>query len=290
MPVISSGQAVSLEQAMHADNAAASSVLFEDVSVHHYSMPKWLGGKPFKALDKVSLKVAERSVAIVGPSGAGKSTMIELLFGLRAPQEGRIKVLGHTLPITSGKERLALCKQIQLIPQEPHTSLNPYYTVAQVLIEPLESLGIEGNHQQKAQRALEEVGLQPELLALTPSQLSTGQAQRVAIARALIVKPELLVADEPTSSLDPVNRQRLIDLLNTLKQQRALKLILVTHDLGAASALCDDIVVLDQGQVVEHECATRIMNSPTHPTTKALIHAQSLTSAANKHNTNSQTQ
>ncbi|USD61377.1 ABC transporter ATP-binding protein [Vibrio sp. SCSIO 43140] len=290
MPAISSGQAVSLEQAKHTDNAATSSVLFEDVSVHHYSMPKWLGGKPFKALDKVSLKVAERSVAIVGPSGAGKSTMIEILFGLRTPQEGRIKVLGHTLPITSNKERLALCKQIQLIPQEPHTSLNPYYTVAQVLIEPLESLGIEGNHQQKAQRALEEVGLRPELLALTPSQLSTGQAQRVAIARALIVEPELLVADEPTSSLDPVNRQHLINLLNTLKQQRALKLILVTHDLGAASALCDDIVVLDQGQVVEHDCATCIMNSPTHPTTKALIHAQPLTSAANKQNTNSQTQ
>ncbi len=290
MTAISSGQAVSLEQAKHADNTAVSSVMFDDVSVHHYSMPKWLGGTPFKALDKVTLKVAERSLAIVGPSGAGKSTMIELLFGLRAPQEGRIKVLGHTLPITSSKERLALCKKIQLIPQEPHTSLNPYYTVAQVLIEPLESLGIEGNHQQKAQRALEEVGLRPELLALTPSQLSTGQAQRVAIARALIVEPELLVADEPTSSLDPVNRQRLIDLLNTLKQQRALKLILVTHDLGAASALCDDIVVLDQGQVVENECATRIMNSPTHPTTKALIHAQSLTSAANKHNTNSQTQ
>ncbi|MGR5095258.1 ABC transporter ATP-binding protein [Vibrio maritimus] len=290
MPAISSEQASPFEQTKHSDKATVSSVLFEDVSVHHYSMPKWLGGKPFKALEKVSLKIAERSVAIVGPSGAGKSTMIELLFGLRAPQEGRINVLGHTLPIASSQERLALCKQIQLIPQEPHTSLNPYYTVAQVLIEPLESLGIEGNHQQKAQRALEEVGLRPELLALTPSQLSTGQAQRVAIARALIVEPELLVADEPTSSLDPVNRQRLIDLLNTLKQQRALKLILVTHDLGAASALCGDIVVLDQGQVVEHECATRIMNSPTHPTTKALIHAQSLTSAANKHNTNSQTQ
>jgi ABC-type dipeptide/oligopeptide/nickel transport system ATPase subunit len=289
MLAISSGQAVSFEQAKRAENAAVSSVLFDDVSVYHYSVPKWLGGKPFKALDKVSLKVAERSVAIVGPSGAGKSTMIELLFGLRSPQEGRIKVLGHTLPIASSKERLALCKQIQLIPQEPHTSLNPYYTVAQVLIEPLESLSIEGNHRHKAQRALEEVGLRPELLALTPSQLSTGQAQRVAIARALIVEPELLVADEPTSNLDPVNRQRLIDLLNTLKQQRALKLILVTHDLGAASALCDDIVVLDQGQVVEHECATRIMNAPTHPTTKALIHAQSLSSAVNKHNTNSQT-
>ncbi|MGF1773414.1 ATP-binding cassette domain-containing protein [Vibrio wakamikoensis] len=283
-------QAISSQQTFRAESAEASGVLFEHVGVHHYSVPRWLGGKPFRALDQVSLKIAERSVAIVGPSGAGKSTMIELLFGLRAPQEGRITVLGHTLPIASSNERLALCKQIQLIPQEPHTSLNPYYTVAQVLIEPLESLGIEGNHQQKAQRALEEVGLRPELIALTPSQLSTGQAQRVAIARALIVEPEVLVADEPTSSLDPVNRQRLIDLLNTLKQQRALKLILVTHDLDAANALCDDIVVLDQGKIVEHDEADRIMTSPTHPTTKALIHAQSLSSAINKHNTNSQTQ
>ncbi|GAL20160.1 oligopeptide transport ATP-binding protein OppF [Vibrio maritimus] len=84
--------------------------------------------------------------------------MIELLFGLRAPQEGRIKVLGHTLPITSGKERLALCKQIQLIPQEPHTSLNPYYTVAQVLIEPLESLGIEATTSKKPKEHWKKLG------------------------------------------------------------------------------------------------------------------------------------
>ncbi len=277
-----------LESTDSPENTTTLDIEFDHVSVHHYSLPKWLGGKPFKALEKVSLKVFERSVAIVGPSGAGKSTMIELLFGLRAPQEGNINVRGHTLPIASSKERLQLCKQIQLIPQEPHTSLNPYYTVAQILIEPLESLGIKGNHQQKATRALEEVGLRTELLTLTPNQLSTGQAQRVAIARALIVEPELLVADEPTSSLDPVNRQRLIDLINTLKQQRKLKLILVTHDLGAANALCDDIMVLDRGQVVEHDDAKRIMNNPTHPTTKALIHAQSLSSAINKHNTNSQ--
>lgn len=113
-----------------------------------------------------------------------------------------------------------------------------------------------------------------DLLPLYPQQLSTGQAQRIAIARALIVKPKLLVADEPTSSLDPVNRQRIIELLNSLKQKYDLQLLLVSHDLKAAIALCEEIVVLDQGEIVEYGFVKQIMEQPVHPTTQALIRAQ----------------
>lgn len=262
------------ETIMSCSKVSSTLVSFSNVSVHHYSTPRWLGGKPFKALSNVSLQIENQNIAIVGPSGAGKSTLIELLFGLRTPSLGNVQIAGRTLPLHNASERLRVCSEVQMVPQEPHTSLNPYYTVEQILIEPLENLKIGGNHPQLAQIALNEVGLTADLLPLYPQQLSTGQAQRIAIARALIVKPKLLVADEPTSSLDPVNRQRIIELLNSLKQKYDLQLLLVSHDLKAAIALCEEIVVLDQGEIVEYGFVKQIMEQPVHPTTQALIRAQ----------------
>ena len=252
-----------------------NSVRFHNVSVQHFTLPKWLGGKPFKALDNITLEIEQQNLAIVGPSGAGKSTLIELLFGLKQPSTGQVEICGVKLPIRSQQDRSKICRQIQMIPQEPHTSLSPYYTVGQILVEPLMNLGISGDHTTLAKQALADVGLPNHLLALTPHQLSTGQAQRVALARALIVEPSVLVADEPTSSLDPVNRQRVIDLLNSLKKKRKFTLILVTHDLQAAHALCDELLVLNHGSVVEFGSCKHIMSAPSHPVTQALISAQS---------------
>lgn len=251
-------------------------IKFENVGVHYYSIPRWLGGQAFKALQNVDLNVEDKSLAIVGRSGAGKSTLIELLFGLKSPTVGDIRLFGHSLPIRNSKVQAAVCRLIQLVPQEPHTSLNPYYTVQQILAEPLSNLDVSGDHESIIEETLSDVGLPASLLSLKPNQLSTGQAQRVAIARALVVRPAVLVADEPTSSLDPVNRQRLLDLLNSLKKKRDMRLVLVTHDLGAAQALCEEILVLDHGQIVEHGPTSQVMSTPAHPATQMLIESQPL--------------
>ena len=251
-------------------------IKFENVGVHYYSIPRWLGGQAFKALQNVDLNVEDKSLAIVGRSGAGKSTLIELLFGLKSPTVGGISLFGHSLPIRNSKVQATVCRLIQLVPQEPHTSLNPYYTVRQILAEPLSNLDVSGNHESIIEETLSDVGLPASLLSLKPNHLSTGQAQRVAIARALVVRPAVLVADEPTSSLDPVNRQRLLDLLNSLKKKRDMRLILVTHDLGAAQALCEEILVLDHGQMVEHGPTPQVMSEPDHPATQMLIESQPL--------------
>ncbi|OEF08112.1 ABC transporter ATP-binding protein [Vibrio crassostreae] len=251
-------------------------IKFDNVSVHYYYVPSWLGGKAFKALQNIDLNVEDKSLAIVGRSGAGKSTLIELLFGLKAPTVGQINLFGYSLPIRDSKAQATVCRLIQLVPQEPHTSLNPYYTVRQILAEPLSNLDVSGNHEAIIEEALSDVGLPASLLLLKPNQLSTGQAQRVAIARALVVRPAVLVADEPTASLDPVNRQRLLDLVNSLKKKRDMRLILVTHDLGAAKALCEEILVLDHGEMVEHGPTDQVMSKPAHPATQMLIESQPL--------------
>jgi ABC-type glutathione transport system ATPase component len=249
-------------------------ICFDQVSVHYYSKPKWLGGKIFIALDLLDLKVKGQNLAIVGPSGSGKSTLIELLFGLRKPSSGEIYICGHPLSKSTAKQRQKLRKHIQLIPQEPQSSLNPFYTVNQILLESLNNMGIFNNQNRKVKEALDDVGLDLSLLEYNSQQLSVGQAQRVAIARALIIKPSILVADEPTSSLDQVSRQQIIDLLIKVQKTHKIGLILVTHDFYAAKTLCDEILVLDKGEVVEHNTSQNIINNPKHLTTIALLNAQ----------------
>ncbi|AXA34729.1 ABC transporter ATP-binding protein [Francisella adeliensis] len=230
-----------------------------------------MGGKPFIALDSLDLTIKERNLAVIGPSGAGKSTFIELLFGLRRPSSGEIYIDGYPLSRISVRQHQKLCKYIQLIPQEPQSTLNPFYTVSQILLEPLNNMGILHDQNKKLQEVLNQVGLDLSLLEYHPQQLSVGQAQRVAIARALIIKPSILVADEPTSSLDPISRQQIIDLLTEIKKNHKICLILVTHDFYVAQVLSDEILVLDKGQVVEYDTSQNIVNNPKHPTTRELL-------------------
>lgn len=254
----------------------SAEVRFDNVSVHYLSKPKWLGGKVFKAIEGLSLNVDTKNLAIVGPSGAGKSTLIELLFGLRSPTLGEVFICGQPLSQTSIKQRQQLCKHIQLIPQEPQATLNPYYTVRQILLEPLNNLCLFEDQEQKLNRVLGEVGLSSGLLESKPTALSVGQAQRIAIARAIIVEPCVLVADEPTSSLDPISRKQVLDLLAKLQKQHQMRLILVTHDLSAANTLCDEVLVLDKGQMAEYDQIEVIMSNPQHSTSRALLDAHLL--------------
>lgn len=258
------------------NHSVSAEVHFDNVSVHYQSRPSWLGGEAFKALDKLSLKVDSNNLAVVGPSGAGKSTLIELLFGLRKPTHGEVTVCGYPLSTLTKQQRLKLCKHIQLVPQEPHTSLNPYLTVRDILSEPLINLGFGGDYEPKLINTVAAVGLHDGVLDLYPRQLSVGQAQRIAIARALVVEPCVLVADEPTSSLDPINRRNILELISKLQRERGMLLILVTHDLGAAKALCDEVLVLDRGQAVENRATQDVMQDPQHPTSQALVNAQNM--------------
>lgn len=256
----------------------SADIRFEGVCVH-YTASKWFKREPFRALHGLDLSIGTENLAVVGPSGAGKSTLIELLFGLRKPTLGEVYICGLPLSTSSAKERMELCKHIQLIPQEPHTSLNPYYTVRQILLEPMNNLGIKDEQERRITEALEAVGLNPKLLEYYPKQLSTGQAQRVAIARALVVEPCVLVADEPTSSLDPISRKQVLDLLGELQEKRSMRLILVTHDLDAAQTLCDHVLVLDKGRLAEYGTFKKVLGSPQHATTQSLIEAQHLSNS-----------
>ncbi len=254
----------------------SAQVCFHNVSVYHYRRPRWLGGKPLAALKQFTLTMEQQSLAIVGPSGAGKSTIIELLFGLREPTLGHVSVCGHAPAHQSAAQRQCLAQHIQLVPQEPQTSLNPHYNVAQTLAEPLQNIGCNNPEEMRTKSIsiLKDVGLAAELLNRNVRYLSLGQAQRLAIARALIVEPCILVADEPTSSLDPVSRQQVLQLLAKLQQQRQMRLILVTHDLLAAQVLCREMLVLDHGQIVERGPTQHVVQQPQHPITQALLAAQ----------------
>ncbi len=250
----------------------SAQVRFDNVSVHYLDKPKWLGGKPHYALDEVNLQVEMENLAIVGPSGAGKSTIVELLFGLKKPTHGEVYICDQPISTSTVHERRQLCQHIQLIPQEPQATLNPYYTVEQVIAEPLNNQQTQPSlTQSKVREVLAEVGLSEALLARNPSQLSVGQAQRVAIARALILEPCVLVADEPTSSLDPISRQKVIALLRSLQQRHHMRLILITHDLNAAKSLCEQVIVLEHGKVVESGLAQQVLGQPQHRVTQALL-------------------
>ncbi|GAM74423.1 oligopeptide transport ATP-binding protein oppF [Vibrio ishigakensis] len=256
----------------------SADIRFEGVCVH-YSASRWSKRETFRALHGLDLAIGTENLAVVGPSGAGKSTLIELLFGLRKPTLGEVYICGMALSTSSIKDRMELCKHIQLIPQEPHTSLNPYYTVRQVLVEPMNNLGINDGQDKRISEALEAVGLDLKLLDYKPKQLSTGQAQRVAIARALVVEPCVLVADEPTSSLDPISRKQVLNLLEELQDKRSMRLILVTHDLDAAQTLCDHVLVLDKGRLAEYGTFDKVLGNPQHATTQSLIEAQQLSNS-----------
>lgn len=255
-------------------DSAAFALRFSNVGIAYYRLPSWCGGKAFHALSGIDLCIENQSIAIVGPSGAGKSTLIELLFGLKKPTTGKIECLVNGHVLTDDNAITNLMRRIQLVPQEPHTSLNPFYTVKQILSEPLNHFSVDGSVHAHVEQTLADVGLSLSVLPLKPKQLSTGQAQRVAIARAIITRPAILVADEPTSSLDPVNRQKILTLLTSLKKRHQMRLLIITHDIDAAATLCDEIAVLHQGKIVEQRATKQMLSASTHPISQALMQAQ----------------
>ena len=231
-------------------------------------------------LDAVEFSVASgEAVALVGESGSGKSTIARIIARLTECDEGELLIDGkNVLEDEPRAASLDYRSRVQMVFQDPFASLNPIHTVRHHLIRPLLRHGRCASTEEAERRALEildAVGLSPaaSYLNSVPSELSGGQRQRVAIARALAVEPRLLIADEPTSMLDASVRMGVLSLLNELVRSRGIGLLLITHDLATARLLCDRVLVLHAGRIVEQGPSQDVFASPIHPYTQTLLAA-----------------
>ncbi len=224
----------------------------------------------------VSLELqAGRTLGVVGESGCGKSTLGRLLVGLEAPTAGIVSIGGAPVTAASTRERRALARRIQLVFQDPFSSLDPRLTVQSALGEVLKVHALADRQQRPARVAelLEMVALGARFAGRYPHELSGGQAQRVAIARALAVEPRVLVLDEPTSALDVSVRAEVMNLLVRLQDELELGYVFISHDLGMVRHISDEIEVMYLGRVVEEGAFQDVLDHPCHPYTLALAAA-----------------
>ncbi|MEV6770975.1 ABC transporter ATP-binding protein [Nocardia sp. NPDC051030] len=228
-----------------------------------------------KAVDGISFEVRSgRTLALVGESGSGKSTTLTQILDLVKPESGRIEILGHDVTTLTKLQRREIRRKMQIVFQDPSSSLDPRLPISDVLAEPLR---IDGRSRaeidKRVPQLLEQVGLRPEHADRYPADFSGGQKQRINIARALALDPELLVLDEPVSSLDVSIQAGVLNLLRDLQTERGLSYLFVSHDLSVVRNLAHDIAVMYRGQIIEYGPAERIFASPEHEYTRALIDA-----------------
>lgn len=234
------------------------------------------------ALDGVSLSIFPgATLAVVGESGSGKSTLAACLACLESPTTGSIWYEGKDLVQLGERARRKVRPQLQLIFQDPASSLNPRWRVRDILVEPMmlqrsfsrkNNFTREGTNR-RANALLEQVGLSPDIMKRPPTELSGGQRQRLAIARALALEPKLLILDEALSALDCSVQAQIANLLMELQSSLVMTYVFITHDLAMASYLVDEIAVMDGGRIVEQGPADRIVKHPQHETTRQLLAA-----------------
>jgi oligopeptide/dipeptide ABC transporter ATP-binding protein len=229
---------------------------------------------PVRAVDGVSFELPSGpfGLGLVGESGSGKSTIARAIVRLVPAERGAIRLEGRdVLPLRGGDLR-AYRRAVQIVFQDPDTSLDPRIRVGPAVVEPLRSHGIaRGNGAgRRVEGLLREVGLEAELAGRYPHQLSGGQRQRVAIARALAVEPRVLVLDEPTSALDVTVQARILELIGRLRRDRGLAHVLISHNLAVVEQLCEETSVLYLGRIVERGPTSQVLARPAHPYTVAL--------------------
>jgi len=244
----------------------------------HYEIKAGIFGrtKTLKALDGVSISVdSDRVFAVVGESGCGKSTLARLILRLSRPTSGRVFFKGKDIHEVNGSGLKSFRKSVQVVFQDPFASLNPRMTVFSILAEPLiiHNLVRKKELKERIAELLETVGLKPEHMNRYPHEFSGGQRQRVCIARALALSPELIVADEPLSSLDVSIQAQIINLLGDLKKKERLSFIFISHDLNVVYYFADVVAVMYLGKIVEEADAERIFEDPRHPYTEMLLDA-----------------
>jgi oligopeptide/dipeptide ABC transporter ATP-binding protein len=229
-------------------------------------------------VDGVSLYLDQgETLAIVGESGCGKSTTARLLMGLEPPTSGSIVVNGDDIAKLNNKQLRAKRRDIQIILQDPYTSLNPRMTVSSIIGEPFDiHPGVLPKGVSKKQAVadlMDQVGLNPEFVNRYPHQFSGGQRQRIGVARALALKPSIIVADEPVSALDVSVQSQVMNLMFDLRDQMGLSYVFISHDLAVVRQIADRIAVMYLGKIAETGPQDHIYRAPAHPYTKALLSA-----------------
>lgn len=241
----------------------------------HYPPPAglpWRRARPFAALENINLDLrAGETLGIVGESGSGKSTLARTLAGLQKPSSGGLSLDGQPLSARRGR------REVQMVFQDPLASLDPRMTAAESVAEPLEHLCPELSAAERAQRVtamLERVGLPAALHERYPHEFSGGQCQRIGLARALVVRPKVLICDEPVSALDVSVQAQVINLLRDLQAEYGLAMVFIAHDLAVVRSLAHRVLVLYFGRVMETGTREALFSQPAHPYTRALLAAR----------------
>lgn len=234
---------------------------------------KGFRAKPFRAIDDVSLDIGHgETLGLVGESGSGKTTIGRALLGLAPVMAGSVTFAGREIQHASLKERRALSRDLQVVFQDPYTSLNPSMTVGDILSEPLV---VQGTSRRDARGRIRElldgVQLPQDAIDRLPREFSGGQRQRVAIARALALSPKLVVCDEPVSALDLTTQARVLDLLLEIQQVTGVSYLFISHDLDVVRHISHRVAVMYHGRIVEQGPAEKVTNDPDHPYTQRLL-------------------
>jgi peptide/nickel transport system ATP-binding protein len=236
----------------------------------------WSARPKLQALSDISFTLqAGQSVGIVGESGSGKSTLARLVMALETPSAGQVLFKGQDLHRLNPSSLRHARAGFQMVFQDPYGSLDPRQRISRIVAEPLEAkpaLTLKARRELAAE-ALSEVGLSHHDLDKYPHEFSGGQRQRIAIARALITRPALIVADEPVSALDVSVQAQVLNLMQDLQDKFGLSYLFISHDLAVVNLVCDEVLVLRQGQVVDHGPSATLFKTSQHPYTRALIDA-----------------
>ncbi|MEO7243444.1 MAG: oligopeptide/dipeptide ABC transporter ATP-binding protein [Variovorax sp.] len=231
---------------------------------------------PVTAVDNISFTVQRReTLGLVGESGCGKSTTGLTILNLIKPTSGNISVLGKTMASLSGAERRVMRQRLQIVFQDPYSTLNPRQRVADIIRAPLDihRLGTPAERRDRVKLLMARVGLRPDQADNYPHQFSGGQRQRIGIARALATQPELVVCDEPVSALDVSVQAQILNLLVELQQEFGLSLLFISHDLSIVKHLSDRVAVMYLGRIVEIAPRATLFAAPRHPYTRLLLNS-----------------
>ncbi len=232
------------------------------------------------ALEDADIDVREGSaVGVIGESGSGKSTLVRLLLALDTPTAGTVAFDGRTVDAASRPRSLHwLRRQTGIVFQDPYASLDPRMSVGRIIGEPLWAMNVSGSggagadgRRERVREVLADVGLEPEMAARFPHEFSGGQRQRIALARAIVHRPRLLVGDEPLSALDVTVRAQILEVLTRLRERDGLAIVMVSHDIGVVQNLCDEVVVMKDGRIVEEGPTEKVLLEPQVAYTRRLL-------------------